>query len=423
LSRFNFYSAQISAELAAMAAATIPRSASTDSPHIGIVTPYAAQRRLVSRLVQDLTPRVAVGTIHTFQGREAELIIFDSVLDEPYWTARLCNPNELKEVKRDLNVALTRARSNFVLVGSSEWLNRHAKPTCGLGQLWHYMKDHADLVSAYDLVETGFAARVADNGTHAYRIPVSNESPVQEILDESTFFERFATDLREASESIVGLVPYIGEYRWPKVEPLFRAALERGVKVTLITPPPAEAKDMFYDLDKVFRSLRQLGAILVPATGLHGKDIVIDSRIHYTGSLNWASHRGRAEIMHRTVNPQYARMVLEYLQARHIRSAGQQGKEPRICPQCHGPTQVVNQARPMSQWDKQPMKLGCANYQSTGCKYLVDIDQRPPFLEPPRCVVDQRTKYRRVRRGRGEVWECPKHPKVCERIKVVLGDP
>lgn len=422
LSRFNLYSAQIATELAAMAAAAIPRPNTSVAPPIGIVTPYAAQRRILSRLVQalDLSPWVTVGTVHTFQGGEAELIIFDSVLDEPYWTARLCNPNQSKEVKRDLNVALTRARSKFVLVGSSEWLNRHAKPTSGLGQLWHYLKDHADLVSALDLVEVGFAGRVARASAN-YRIPGSAEVPVHKILDENKFFDFFSIDLQEAKESIFGLVPFFGEYRWPKIEPLIRQALERGVEVTLVTPPASAAENKSY-VEKVIRSLRQVGAVVVSATGLHGKDIVIDARIHYTGSLNWASHRGRSEIMHRTENSEYARMVLEYLQARHIRAAAQQGSQPRTCPNGH-PVQVVNQAQSMRTWDKQPMKLGCAEYQNTDCKYLVDIDQRAPFLAVPLCNLDHRTKYRRVKRGRGEVWECPKHPKECERFKSVMGDP
>lgn len=424
LSRFNLYSAQIAAELAAMAASAIPEPAPSGVRPIGIVTPYAAQRRLLLSLVEalELTPWVAVGTVHTFQGGEAELIIFDSVLDDPYWTARLCDPNSLEEVRRDLNVALTRARSKFVLVGSSEWLNRRAKATSGLGQLWHYMTGHADLVPAHELVEVGFAGRVAGGGRGTYQIPADAESRAQEVLDESTFYGRFETDLRNASGSVVGLVPFFGKYRWPKIEPLLHAALERGVEVTLITPPAAEAQDRAY-VEAAIRSLRQLGAVVVASSGLHGKDIVIDSRIHYTGSLNWASHRGRAEIMHRTESPEYARLVLEYLQARHIRSAGQQGNQPRICPECHGPTQVVNQARPMRKWDIQPIKLGCAGYQNTGCKYLVDIDQRRQFLEAPRCRIDQQTKYRRVRRGRGERWECPKHPKECKPFKVVRGDP
>lgn len=421
LSRFNVYSAQIAAELAAMAAAAIPKPDQSAVPPIGIATPYAAQRRLLSRLIQalELSAWVAVGTVHTFQGGEAELIIFDTVLDEPYWTARLCNPNQSKEVKRDLNVALTRARSKFVLVGSSEWLNRHAKATSGLGQLFHYLKDHADLVSASELVEVGFAGRVAQVSA-TYRVPGGAVAPAHAILDENGFFQFFSTDLCKAEESIFGLVPYFGEYRWPQVEPLIRHALERGVEVTLVTPPPAEAENKSY-VEKVMRSLRQLGAVVVSATGLHGKDIIIDGRVHYTGSLNWASHRGRAEIMHRTENPEYARTVLEYLQAKHIRTAAGQGIHPRVCPKCHGPTRVVN-VRELRKWDKQPMKIGCADYQRKGCKYLVNIDERAPFTEPPRCGSDGRTKYRLVNRKKSEWWECPKHPKQCQRFKAIAGD-
>lgn len=422
LSRFNLYSAQIAVELATMAAVAVPRPAHSAGAPIGIVTPYAAQRRLLSRLVQalELSAWVAVGTVHTFQGGEAELIIFDSVLDEPYWTARLCNPKQSKEVKRDLNVAVTRARSKFVLVGSSEWLNRRAKPASGLGQLWSHLKDHADLVSALELVESGFAGRVAQ-ASATYRVPGNETVPAHAILDEDAFFDFFSRDLSAAEESIFGLVPFFGEYRWPKVEPLIRQALERGVEVTLVTPPPSEAKNSSY-VESAIRSLRQLGAVVVSARGLHGKDIIIDARVHYTGSLNWASHRGRSEIMHRNESADYARTVLDFLQAKQVRSAAGAGACPRTCPQCQGATQLVNQTRGMRSWDKQPMKIGCADYQSTGCRYLVDIDQRAPFAQPPVCRVDRRTNYRRVKRGRGEVWECPKHPKSCERYKVIPGD-
>jgi hypothetical protein len=78
----------------------------------------------------------------------------------------------------------------------------------------------------------------------------------------------------------------------------------------------------------------------------------------------------------------------------------------------------------LPKWDKQPMKIGCARLIDPECAgFLANIDQRAPFLKPPICSVDQRTKYRRVKRGRGEVWQCPKHPKECERFKVVNGDP
>ncbi len=142
LSRFNFYSAQVAAELAARYAQLLPEPDPTAPPSIGIVTPYAAQRRYLAKLVKELGLErwVAVGTVHTFQGNECDAIIFDSVLAEPHWGARLTNPLEIREVRRELNVAVTRARHQFVFVGDAKWLDRHASAGSGYGQLWNHLK-------------------------------------------------------------------------------------------------------------------------------------------------------------------------------------------------------------------------------------------------------------------------------------------
>ncbi len=186
-----------------------------------------------------------------------------------------------------------------------------------------------------------------------------------------------------------------------------------------VTPPLSEAENHQY-VEKAVKNLRDLGVVVIPATGLHGKDIVIDERVHYTGSLNWASHRGRSEIMHRTDSPSLAKLVLQYMQAKFIRRASiHEDGTPRVCPNCGSPTQVVNQRQQHGQWDFQAMKVGC-----TKCKsYLRNIDERPPFKTVLLCKIEGRTKYRRVRRGRGEVWQCPKHPQECATEKVVPGDP
>lgn len=426
LSRFNFYTAKLAVELAAMAS-RFDEPSVTEPPPVGVVTPFAAQRRLLTRLTRDLglTPWVMAGTVHTFQGSEASLIIFDSVLDEPYWSSRLTNPNAMSEVVRDLNVAVTRARDKFVFLGSSEWLNKRAKAGSGLGLLWEFLKQRADLVAATDLIEDGFMSRVATTATEAsqgWTIPQRDAGPVHEILDEESFFPRFLDDLSQARESVFGLVPFFGSYRWPLVEPSISAALARGVDVTFVIPPPSEAANEGY-VSSAITHLRESGAVVVIASGLHGKDIVIDERVHYTGSLNWASHRGRREVMHRTESTALAKLVLQFLQARFIRaSAVHEDGAVRTCPVCGGPTHVVNQRRQHGAWDnKQAVKVGCAN---PACqKYLRDVDERAPFRSPPVCDQDGRTKKRRLARGRGEVWQCPKHPKGCRQEKVVPGDP
>lgn len=424
-SRFNFYSATLAMELAAMAAANIPEPGITDRPPIGIVTPYAAQRRLLTRLVEEmgLARWVLAGTVHTFQGSEADLIIFDSVLDDPYWTAQLVNPKIAAEKLRDLNVAVTRAKHKLVFIGSSEWLNKRAKAASALGHMWSFLINNAPLISAVELVESNFVQRVADTSLHpqGWRVPEKGGEPSHEVLDETAFFPRFLSDIENAEKSFFGLAPYFGEYRWPQIEPHLSAALARGVEVTMVTPPPADAKNKSY-VESVIAQLRDLGAVVVGATGLHGKDVIIDETIVYTGSLNWCSHRGNSEIMHRTQSKALANTTLKFLQARYIReSALTPDGIPRTCPNCGSPVQVVSQLRQAGMWDKQPMKIGCSMYPK--CKYLVDVGDRAPFAAVPRCERDGRTKYRKVRAGKGFRWKCPKHPKECTPYKVVPGDP
>ena len=425
LSRFNFYSATVAVEIAAMAAAKLPKPSGDSARPIGIVTPYAAQRRLLTKLIKDLELEmwVAAGTVHTFQAGEADLIIFDSVLDEPYYSARLCDRKVTLDVKRLLNVAVSRAKNKFILVGSSEWLNKHAGAASGLGQLWDFLKVRADLLSALELIKIECFQRLFDQHIQdtGWNVPREQIGYIFEHLDETTFFERFAKDLNEASESIFGLAPYFGEYRWPRVEPSIRAALARGVDVTLVTPPLSEAQNRSF-VDKVIQSLCDLGCVVVSSSGVHGKDVIIDQQIVYTGSMNWSSNRGRSEEVHRLHAPEYAKLCLQLMQAKHIRQASiHDDRTSRLCPYCDCPIQVVNQRRQHGAWDFQPMKIGCTNSECKG--YLRNVDERPPLRYAPLCKVDGRTKYRRVKRGKGEVWRCPKHTRECATQKVVPGDP
>ena len=147
--------------------------------------------------------------------------------------------------------------------------------------------------------------------------------------------------------------------------------------------------------------------MVVFTSGLHGKNVIIDERIVYTGSMNCSSNRGRLEEIHRIDSPDCAQTCLNSIQARHIRSATRrENSSPRTCPKCGSPLQVVNQ-RDLLEWEHQPLKIGCTNKGCPG--YLRPIDERAPFSEIPRWSVDRKTKYRLAERGKGKVWLCPKH--------------
>ena len=283
------------------------------------------------------------------------------------------------------------------------------------------MIEHAECVSALDLVNVEFFRRAVNTANTAmgWSPPRDQEGPTFEKLDESNFFPRFTADIRAAKKTLFGLAPFFGEYRWPQIQPAFAEVLKRGVEVTILTPPPVEAQNRSY-VEKVIQNMRSLGAVVVLTSGLHGKDVIIDERIVYTGSMNWSSNRGRLEEVHRIDNPEYAQICLDSIQARHIRSATRgENSTLRTCPKCGSPLQVVNQ-RDLREWEHQPLKIGCTNKDCPG--YLRPIDERAPFSEIPRCSVDRKTKYRLAERRKGKVWLCPKHLTKCPIFKFVPGD-
>jgi len=88
---------------------------------IGVVTPYSGQVRRLRSLLQakSIAAGVEVSTIDGFQGREKEVIIFSTV--------RANNRGSLGFLadSRRINVAMTRARSGFVVIGNLPTLLRN----------------------------------------------------------------------------------------------------------------------------------------------------------------------------------------------------------------------------------------------------------------------------------------------------------
>ncbi|MFH1725969.1 MAG: AAA domain-containing protein [Elusimicrobiota bacterium] len=84
---------------------------------IGVITPYAAQARLVRELAGEGGPEIE--TVDGFQGREKEVIVVSMVRSNPDGEIGF-----LEDLRR-LNVALTRARRSLIVVGDGVTLARH----------------------------------------------------------------------------------------------------------------------------------------------------------------------------------------------------------------------------------------------------------------------------------------------------------
>jgi hypothetical protein len=99
---------------------------------IGIITPYRGQVSLLRALKQECNfddafdRRIKIGTIHTFQGSECDVIIFDMV--DCFNLENSKNPNRIGRLyhgnagERLLNVAVSRARHKLIVVCDPEYI-------------------------------------------------------------------------------------------------------------------------------------------------------------------------------------------------------------------------------------------------------------------------------------------------------------
>jgi len=98
---------------------------------IGVITPYKGQVSLLWHLMyerkydEDFIKRIKIGTVHTFQGSECDIIIFDMV---DCFQQENGKPNKIGRLysgengERLLNVAVSRARHKLIIVCDPEYI-------------------------------------------------------------------------------------------------------------------------------------------------------------------------------------------------------------------------------------------------------------------------------------------------------------
>jgi len=101
---------------------------------IAVVTPYAAQVRLIRRGLRELLPKgppfVEVSSTDGFQGREKEAVIFSAVRSNSYGAVGFVSD------WRRINVSFTRARRGLIVIGNPETLRRGDPDTFGAWLAW-----------------------------------------------------------------------------------------------------------------------------------------------------------------------------------------------------------------------------------------------------------------------------------------------
>lgn len=192
-SRFNILSAIIAFSTAVCASQQTVEN-------VGIITPYAAQTRLIRAMLKDYTTRkesrISCATVHQFQGSESDIIIFDAVESYPKSAVGYLMGKDPDNIARLINVAVTRAKGKLITVSNDKfWDNLYTGTNHIFYKLLNYIKDGHNVVS---------------NHSKTFLPYLENNSPGQTIqlyTNEDAAIFMLENDLEKAKGRVVISLP------------------------------------------------------------------------------------------------------------------------------------------------------------------------------------------------------------------------
>jgi len=362
--RFNIYSALVSASIARKILGEINRG------RVGIVTPYRAQARLVSKIAKDwgILDGVRINTVHSFQGGEEPVIVLDCVEGPGVskWSM-LDDQHSNSDARLLLNVALTRAKYKIFLVVHKDYLYSALSKESVILKIIDYFGANGFELSSEELVDNYLVADFEKWASALIETPSYVDVADSSLFTEKNFWLAFLNDLQTAEKSVIIMSPFISLRRAGKLMDFLRVLLAKGVEMRVYTRPPAQQRGSLSDhAEQVIKQLETIGAKVVQRKGMHQKIAVIDDRIVWEGSLNILSHKDTQEQMRRLDGRNTVQEVIRNLELDKDEAVG--NVTEKLCPRC---LERGIESKMVVRRGKYGIFLGCSSFPK--CRYTERI--------------------------------------------------
>lgn len=220
-SRFNILSAVISFS-------TAVNAQNNNIDDVGIITPYAAQVRLIRAMLRDYYAKdiqsIRCATVHQFQGSESDVIVFDAVESYPKGAVGYLMGKEPNQVTRLINVAITRGKGKVIVVANARfWENIFKGRNHVFYRLLQHIKNKNHQVVEYQ-----------DKTLQPYVESINPGKVVDIFVDEQDAIAKFEQDMLKAKWKVVISLPS-GELRETEnqIFKLIDDADSRGVDILM----------------------------------------------------------------------------------------------------------------------------------------------------------------------------------------------
>ena len=136
--------------------------------------------------------------------------------------------------------------------------------------------------------------------------------PIDFIFDKSNFLPVYTNDMANAAREILIVSPFVTGKRTNQMIPCMKNAIDKKVKVHLVTRPIKDFKGKDVTaLQDTFNLLRDVGVEIIFRPNIHQKFAIMDQRIVWYGSINLLSFGGAEESIMRLESPTIANELMK----------------------------------------------------------------------------------------------------------------
>lgn len=308
---------------------------------IGLISPYVPQSDATLAAIRNQEGSFAapVGTVHAFQGREFDAVVFDLVDDGlgrigEIGRGRRGGTSFEHDSRRLFGVAATRARSRLYLITTGTAIRR-AHPRSPLGAVDALLRaGRIELHQAGQILGIEHApAPPASTTIHAdLSTAFRRFAEITDISDELSFRRTLHEQIAQAERTLWIWSPWVGARGEPTI-PLIKAAVDRGVRVWISVRPDNDPLMRRPTAQRWLAALQATGATVTRTDVEHRKVIVVDETCALVGSFNPLSQRRSREVMLTLRGKQAVERLLGDLRDTIL-------QEPPRCPSCDRPAEL-----------------------------------------------------------------------------------
>ncbi|MBN1930531.1 MAG: DEAD/DEAH box helicase family protein [Desulfobacterales bacterium] len=142
-----------------------------------------------------------------------------------------------------------------------------------------------------------------------------NDTPLDIIFDKDNFLPVFNQDINAAKKEILIVSPFIRKMRTLQMTKHLKVALEKEVRVLIITRPKEDFKTKDHTtIQRTLDLLTDYGASVVFKSNIHQKFAMMDQKIVWYGSINLLSYGGAQESIMRIESANIANELVKSIE-------------------------------------------------------------------------------------------------------------